>query len=110
MDREAPIRRVAAAAYEIPTDAPEADGTLGWDHTTLVVVTIGAEGKTGIGYTYSDASIVRLIENKLSAAITGRSAVDIAGASTALWRDIRTLGRSGLVATAISAVDPALWD
>src|SRR5215469_18723837 len=27
-----------------------------------------------------------------------------------MWRSIRNLGRSGLVATAISAVDVALWD
>ena len=42
--------------------------------------------------------------------IAGRSAFDIAGANVALWRSIRNLGRSGLVATAISAVDAALWD
>src|SRR5262249_48645363 len=35
---------------------------------------------------------------------------DTAGANVALWRAIRNLGRSGLVATAISAVDAALWD
>ncbi len=36
--------------------------------------------------------------------------MDIAGAGIALWRGIRNLGRSGLVATAISAIDVALWD
>jgi L-alanine-DL-glutamate epimerase-like enolase superfamily enzyme len=107
---EAPIGRVAASAYEIPTDAPEADGTLEWDSTTLVVVTVEAGGKTGLGYTYSDPSIVSLIEKKLAEGITRRDAFDIAGANAALWRSIRNLGRSGLAATAISAVDAALWD
>lgn len=37
----APVREVRAAAYRIPTDAPEADGTLSWDATTLVVVHAG---------------------------------------------------------------------
>ena len=107
---EAPIGRVTAAAFEIPTDAPEADGTLAWDSTTLVVVEIEAGGKTGLGYTYSDASIAALIERKLAALIAWRSVFDIAGANAALWRAVRNLGRSGLAATAISAIDTALWD
>lgn len=110
MRAEAAIERVSAAAYEIPTDAPEADGTLEWDRTTLVTVEITAGGQTGFGYTYSDASIVRLIEHKLASVVAGKPTLDIAGANVALWRSIRNLGRSGLVATAISAVDAALWD
>jgi L-alanine-DL-glutamate epimerase-like enolase superfamily enzyme len=107
---EAPIGRVVASAYEIPTDSPEADGTLEWDSTTLVVVTVEAGGKTGLGYTYSDASIVALIEKKLTQIIIRRSAFDIADANAALWRGVRNLGRSGLAATAISAINAALWD
>ena len=107
---EPAVSRVTASAYTIPTDAPEADGTLAWDSTTLIVVELEAGGETGIGYTYSDASIVALIENKLAETIAGRSALDIAGANAAMWRAIRNLGRAGLVATAISAVDAALWD
>jgi L-alanine-DL-glutamate epimerase-like enolase superfamily enzyme len=110
MPCEAPLRHISAAAYEIPTDAPEADGTLEWDRTVLVVVEIEAGGQTGLGYTYADGSIVRLIERKLGSVISGHSAFDIATANKALWRSIRNLGRSGLVATAISAVDAALWD
>ena len=107
---EAPVGRVAASAYEIPTDAPEADGTLEWDSTTLVVVEIEAGGETGLGYTYSDASITSLIEGRLAELITRRSVFDIAGINAALWRGVRNLGRSGLAATAISAIDTALWD
>jgi L-alanine-DL-glutamate epimerase-like enolase superfamily enzyme len=110
MPCEAPLTHVSAAAYEIPTDAPEADGTLEWDRTVLVVVEIEAGGETGLGYTYADGSILRLIERKLGSVISGHSAFDIAAANKALWRSIRNLGRSGLVATAISAVDAALWD
>jgi hypothetical protein len=32
------IEKVEASAYTIPTDQPEADGTMHWDSTTLVVV------------------------------------------------------------------------
>jgi L-alanine-DL-glutamate epimerase-like enolase superfamily enzyme len=107
---EAPLGRISAAAYEIPTDAPEADGTLEWESTVLVLVEIEAGGETGLGYTYSDASIVGLIRRKLAPVIAGHSALDLGGANAALWRSIRNLGRSGLVANAISAVDAALWD
>src|SRR5205823_3748257 len=37
----APIRRITPSAYRVPTDSPEADGTLEWRATTVVVV-VGA--------------------------------------------------------------------
>ena len=40
---EAPIGRVAARAFEVPTDAPEADGIFAWDSTALVLAEIAAE-------------------------------------------------------------------
>ena len=107
---EAPVGRVAVSAYDIPTDALEADGTLEWTSTALVVVEVEAGGGTGLGYTYSDASIASLIERKLAEIVIARDAFDIAGAGTTLWRGVRNLGRSGLAATAISAIDSALWD
>ena len=42
--------------------------------------------------------------------VTGRSALDIAGAAEAMARQVRNIGRPGVAATAISAVDIALWD
>src|SRR6185312_16377158 len=105
-----PIQRVAARAYEIPTDEKEADGTLEWDRTTLVLVEVEAGGRTGLGYTYADAALVSLIAGKLAGFITGRPAMDIPAANAALWRSVRNLGRPGMAAMAISAVDAALWD
>jgi hypothetical protein len=40
MSPEVPIRNVRARAYKIPTDKPEADGTIAGDSTTLVVVEV----------------------------------------------------------------------
>jgi L-alanine-DL-glutamate epimerase-like enolase superfamily enzyme len=100
-----------AAAYRIPTDSPEADGTFRWDATTLVVVEIeAADGQIGLGYTYGDASIVSLIGGQLKKAITTRDSFDISGCWMAMQRAVRNLGRSGLAACAISAIDAALWD
>ena len=44
-----PIERVDVSAYTIPTDAPESDGTLEWDSTTLVVVDAVAGDHHGLG-------------------------------------------------------------
>ncbi|WP_267358599.1 MULTISPECIES: enolase C-terminal domain-like protein [unclassified Methylobacterium] len=104
------IGTVRARAYTVPTDAPEADGTLSWDRTTLVVVHVEAGGETGLGYSYTDASVARLIEGTLASRLTGLSALDIPRAGAVLWGAVRNLGRSGLAATAISALDTALWD
>jgi L-alanine-DL-glutamate epimerase-like enolase superfamily enzyme len=108
--RDAAIRHVAARAFEIPTDQPEADGTLAWDRTTIVIVEIEAGGTKGLGYTYADAALVPLIADKLASVVIQRDAFDIAGIGGALWRSVRNLGRSGLAATAVSAIDIALWD
>ncbi len=35
---EAPVTRIKASAFTIPTDGPESDGTLSWDETTLVLM------------------------------------------------------------------------
>src|SRR5690242_3398691 len=103
MTVQAPIDRISATAYEIPTDAPEADGTLRWNKTTLVVANVSAAGRTGLGYTYSDASITGVITGKLAEVLHGMDALAIPSAHQAMLRAIRNLGRAGLVATAISA-------
>ena len=108
--RDAAIRHVAARAFEIPTDQPEADGTLAWDRTTIIIVEIEAGGTKGLGYTYADAALVPLIADKLASMVIQRDALDIVAIGEALWRSVRNLGRSGLAATAISAIDIALWD
>ena len=34
------VAGVAASTWTIPTDQPEADGTLQWEHTTLVLAQV----------------------------------------------------------------------
>ena len=110
-DADAPaVEDVAAAVYVIPTDAPEADGTLAWDKTTMVLVTVHAGGEQGIGWSYAAAAAGAVVTDMLAASVVGRSALDIAGATEAMSRAVRNIGRGGVAATAISAVDIALWD
>ncbi|WP_258187445.1 enolase C-terminal domain-like protein [Trinickia symbiotica] len=105
-----PIAAVRARAYKIPTDLPEADGTFEWKATTMIVVEIEAGGCTGLGYTYTDASAASLIRDTLAPELLHADARRIRALSLRLWRRVRNLGRSGLAATAISAIDCALWD
>ena len=104
------IRDVAAAVYVIPTGAPEADGTLAWDRTTLVLVRVQAGGEEGTGWTYAAGAAASVVTDVLADVIGGRSAFDIPGAGEAMARAVRNIGRPGIAATAISAVDVALWD
>jgi L-alanine-DL-glutamate epimerase-like enolase superfamily enzyme len=108
--REAPIERLAAQAFEIPTDQPESDGTAEWRSTTLVVVEARAGGRTGLGYTYADRAVLPLVTGKLAPAVAGREALDIPAAWSAMRQAVRNLGETGLTAMALSAVDVALWD
>jgi L-alanine-DL-glutamate epimerase-like enolase superfamily enzyme len=104
------VSGVSVAAYTIPTDAPEADGTYAWDSTTLVTVEVHAAGHTGLGYTYADPATARLVRNSLAPVVTGRDPLDVPAAWAAMVRAVRNLGRPGVASMAISAVDAALWD
>lgn len=104
------IERADVAAYTIPTDAPESDGTLEWDSTTLVVVETEGGGQHGIGYTYADSATAQLIRDKLETIVIGRDALAVSGAWMAMVQAIRNLGRPGIASMAIAAVDSSLWD
>jgi len=107
---EPTVRDVTAASYVIPTDTPEADGTLAWDKTTMVVAYAQAGTARGIGWTYAAAAAGSVITDVLAQAVIGRSALDVPGSAEAMARAVRNIGRPGIAATAISAVDIALWD
>ncbi len=103
---EAP--RVTVA--RVPTDAPESDGTLQWDATTIVLVEIDGGGQTGLGYSYGSPATGTYIRETLADAVTGLSAMDIPAAHRAMQHALRNDGRAGIASMALSAVDNALWD
>lgn len=105
-----PVQELEVAAYTVPTDAPEADGTLSWDSTTIVVVHARAGGEWGVGYTYADVSTAKLIESKLAGIVRATDAMTPPAAWDAMVRETRNLGRPGITSMAIAAVDVALWD
>jgi L-alanine-DL-glutamate epimerase-like enolase superfamily enzyme len=107
---DAPVTSVSSRSYTIPTDQPEADGTLAWDATTVVVAEVAAGGTSGLGWTYTSEGGRAVIDGVLRRAVCGRSAFDVPASHEAMVRACRNLGRPGVVSSAISAVDIALWD
>lgn len=104
------VKQVHIAAFKIPTATSESDGTLTWNNTTLIIVEIEAGGKTGIGYTYADASAAYMIEYSLKNLIIGKNIFDVSGINNFLIQQIRNNGNCGIAMMAVSAIDSALWD
>lgn len=104
------IDRVDAAVYTVPTDAPEADGTISWDATTIVLASIRCGDYEGLGYTYTHSAAAALIAKPLRDVLLDADPMDI----PALWHkmrsSLRNIGVPGLGMMALSAVDHALWD
>ncbi len=104
------ITEVGARAYTVPTEAPESDGTLQWDSTTIVVCEVVAGGLTGLGYTYTAPAAAGLINGLLAEIVVGTDPMATASTWSGMVDAIRNLGRPGIVSSAIAAVDIALWD
>src|SRR4051794_9176320 len=104
------VETLEAQVYTIPTDAPESDGTFAWDSTTLVLVTARAGGEQGLGWTYAGPAAAQVVSGTLAEVVQGRDAATPEASWAAMQHAVRNLGRPGLVAEAISAVDVALWD
>lgn len=104
------ITEVTARAYTVPTDRPEADGTISWDSTTAVVVVASDDNHDGLGFTYAGPAAVAVVHDHLRPVVLGGDPTAIPQLAGAMAATVRNLGRPGLVACAISAVDIALWD
>ena len=105
------IRSVDVRVYTVPTEAPEADGTLQWDRTSLVVVQpLLDNGLRGLGYAVGDPATGTLARDTLVDVVIGIDIRDSEAAWEAMVRRIRNLGRPGIASMAIAAMDIALWD
>jgi L-alanine-DL-glutamate epimerase-like enolase superfamily enzyme len=105
------IEALDAAVYTVPTEVPEADGTLAWTSTTMVLVRArAADGTVGTGWTYGAPACARIVEDALAGIVLGRDPLDVPGAFDAMVKAVRNMGRPGVAGYAISAVDVALWD
>jgi len=104
------IDEVRASAFTVPTDRPESDGTLAWDSTTLIVAEVHAGDTWGLGYSYAEAGAAGLVCRMLAPRVVGIEAMAVPAAWQAMVGAVRNVGRGGVAAGAIAAVDAALWD
>jgi L-alanine-DL-glutamate epimerase-like enolase superfamily enzyme len=106
----AAVDRLDVIVYRVPTEAPESDGTLTWDATTVVVALPEAEGTRGLGFSYAGEAAGACVREALAGVVVGRDAMDVPGAWQAMVGRVRNIGRPGVASVAIAAVDCALWD
>ena len=109
-DTGAAVDRLEVSVFTIPTDAPEADGTMAWSSTTMVLVEVGAGPVVGTGWTYGPAACAAIVSDLLCDEVVGRPVMDIPAAWARMVKRVRNATRPGVAGYAISAVDTALWD
>jgi len=110
---DARVEELTATACTIPVDAregEESDGTAVWDSTTIVLVQARSGDTVGHGYTYGDPAVTGVVEGTLAGSVCGLDPMATERAWWAMCGAVRNLGRPGIAAHAISAVDVALWD
>lgn len=110
------ISKIACDHYRIPLPVTLSDSTHGdMTHFDLITVRISdADGVEGLGYTYTVGSGARairsLIADDLTPLLEGSDETTIEAIWQRMWWNLHFVGRGGLAAFAIAAVDIALWD
>lgn len=104
------IEASSVHAFRLPTEEPESDGTLKWEHTDLILVTVAGNGQQGIGYTYANTATARMIKDQLLPLLADEDPLDVNHLWEKMRGQMRNTGRPGITSMAISAIDSALWD
>ena len=110
------ITDIKTMLYRVPLDEPLEDAIHGTHtHFELIVCAVHTDaGQSGIGYTYTGgfggATIYQMIETDLAPFLVGKDPECIFQLWNALCWRIHYVGRGGLSAFAIAALDTALWD
>lgn len=110
------ITAIKARLFKVPLAEVLVDAKHG-DHTHFELVTCTvtlADGRVATGYTYTGGwgghAILAMIEHDLTPCLLGRDAFEVERIHDDLRWHIHYVGRGGISAFAIAAVDTALWD
>ncbi|MEM1142427.1 MAG: mandelate racemase/muconate lactonizing enzyme family protein [Pseudomonadota bacterium] len=111
-----PIKAIECRHFRVPLPEVLTDAKHG-DHTHFELVTAAvelADGCTGTGYTYTGGrgggAIKCMIEHDLAPALLGRNGDNPEQLAEFMEWHVHYVGRGGIAAFAISALDIALWD
>jgi L-alanine-DL-glutamate epimerase-like enolase superfamily enzyme len=110
------IASVQARLFAVPLDEVLVDARHGsHSHFHLVTATVTLEdGRQGTGYTYNGGrgghATAALVTHDLAPFLAGQQADDVEALNEAMLWHMHYVGRGGIVAFAVSAVDIALWD
>jgi len=110
------IADIRCQLFRVPLREAMSDAKHGTHtHFELLTVTIRlADGSEGTGYTYTGGkggrAIRAVIEHDLVPFLIGRDGADIDAIHDWMWWHLHYVGRGGITAFAVSAVDIALWD
>jgi len=107
---EVPIEALEVRTYLIPTDGLEADGTLEWQQTLLLLVEVRGGGLSGLGYSYASYGSAYVTKELLADIVIGHDAFGVEDCWWSMLHAVRNIGRPGVASMAVSAVDAALWD
>jgi L-alanine-DL-glutamate epimerase-like enolase superfamily enzyme len=110
------IRSIDARLFRVPLAEVLSDAKHG-DHTPFELFTATitlADGREGTGYTYTGGiggrAVLAMIEADLAPFLTGKDAAPVEDLHDAMRWHIHYVGRGGVSAFAIAALDIALWD
>ncbi len=108
------IERIETAYYRLPLEAVGDAGHGLLDSEELITLRLHAEGLEAHGYTYTigkgGRAVQAVIDHDLAPLLVGQDAGDIQRLWNMMWQRLLYVGRGGLTAFAIAAVDVALWD
>src|SRR5262245_57444922 len=109
------VASVEVGHYRIPLPVVLSDSTHGdIAHFDLVTARVRTrDGAEGVGYTYTvgaGAAAIRSLVEDLRPLVVGQDPERIEAVWQRMWWGSHYVGRGGLAAFAISAVDIALWD
>ena len=111
------IKHIAVDHFRVPLPLALSDSTHGEiTHFGLVTVRLtDAQGREGLGYTYTvnnigAAAVTTFIQQDLSDLLLSTNSDSIEAFWEEMWWHIHFVGRGGLAAFAMAAVDIALWD
>lgn len=116
MTQATAIQDVTARLFRLPLPFVMQDANHGLQtHFELVTATIRcADGREGTGYSYTIGrgghAILALIEHDLLPLLRGQDATRIDALYDGMLRDLHWVGRGGIAAFAMAAIDIALWD